>query len=150
MAHYQKVGVTFSLDTNAYADGDLVADTQALALAARKNGEFTTLETIVLVDKDDQKAAVTLVFVEDDTSLGTENAAPTISDANAVKIIGHVKVVAGDYVDVGGASVAVVRNIKLKMKTLPTSRTIYVGIISNGTPTYSAAGLVGSFIFDRN
>lgn len=141
--------VTFTLDTSAYASADLVADTQVISTTLfDQNAGSIILDSITLLDEDDQKVALYFVFIQDSTSLGTENSAPNISDANARKVVGVVPVATGDYLDIGGCSVACVRNIGLTMKAAASSRALYVAIVNAaGTPTYTATGLQGMFAF---
>jgi len=150
MGYQKTVSVALSLDTSAYADGDLLADTQEIPRAARKKGESVTLRTLNIIDKDDQKQPMTLVFLESAQTLGTENAAPAQTDANTLKVLGHVKVVAGDYQDLGGASVACLRNVGLQMAAAAGATSLYVAVISGGTGTYTAAGVEIDFAFDQN
>lgn len=144
--------LTFSTDTSQYASGDLIANTQELPLAMARTGMPVTLMSVVLTDGADQKAAVTLVFLSDSTSLGTENVAPNISDANVRdKVLGSVSVPAANYVDLGGASVATVTGIGLLLQGAATTKSLYVGIVNGtGTPTYGAADLTVKFGFYRN
>lgn len=144
--------VSFTTDTSAYASGDLIADTQEIANAVVGHGGVVTLESVTLCDEADQKAVLWLVFLNASTSLGTENSAPNISDANIGDlIIGHVAVAAADYVDVGGGSVACIRNIGLKLQAASTTDSLYVGIVnSTGTPTYAADSLTARLGFSRH
>lgn len=136
------VAITLSLDTAIYASGDVLADTQAVTGAIRSAGASAILQSLSLLDKDDNAAAgIDLVFLNANVSLGTENAAPNISDANAAAILGIVSLVSGDFIDVGGAKVASKANIGL-LVTPATGTTIYVAAITRGTPTQSAAGIV--------
>jgi hypothetical protein len=144
-----QLSLTFSVDTNVYANNDLIADTQEVGVVGQSDGDIVTLDSLHLLDKADQKNPVILVFLNANTSLGTENSAPSISDTDAANIIGMVSIAAADYVDVGGASIAS-KAPALKMKLASGSSKIWVGIIGGtGTPTYAASDLVGSFIFSR-
>lgn len=134
--------LTLTLDTSAYADGDVLADTQALVNAVREGGGRAELKSVVVLDEDDQGIALDLVFLAANKSLGTENSAPSISDANARDIQGKVSIATGDYVDLGGARVATKTGIGLMLKSAEGSTTLYVAAITRGgTPTYTAAGL---------
>lgn len=135
--------VTFSLDTSAYASADLVADTQAVSTTAfDQEGGTIVVDSVVILDEDDQGVALNLVFIQDSTSLGTENAAPTITDADARKIIGVVPIATGDYLDIGGSKIATVRNVGLTLKAASGSQALYVAIVNgSGTPTFTATGL---------
>jgi hypothetical protein len=147
----QWVELTFSTDTAAYASGDLIADTQELSLVGREDGGIVTLDSLLLLDKADQKVALFLVFLNAAQTLGTENDAPGVSDANSAKIVGVVPIVAADYVDVGGAAVAQLRNIGLRLKLDAADDSLFVAIVNaTGTPTYGAADLIGKFCFRRS
>jgi hypothetical protein len=147
----QWVELTFSTDTNAYASGDLIADTQELALVGREAGNIVTLDSVLLLDKADQKVALFLVFLNAAQSIGTENGAPDVTDTNAEKVVGILPIVATDYVDVGGAAVASVRNTGLRLKLADAATSLWVAIVNaTGTPTYGAADLIGKFCFRRS
>lgn len=140
---------TFSTDTNAYASGDLIADTQELSDVGYRKGSVVVLKSIVLLDKSDSGVALHFVFLNANTSLGTENAAPSITDANAENILATVSIAAADYVDVGGAKVAT-KECLIPLKLASGSTSVYVGIVnSTGTPTYAASDLVAKFGFLR-
>lgn len=88
------ITVTFSLDTNAYAIGDVLAATQEVTGYVAVAGSKSFLQSVTVLDADDQKIAMDLVFLSADVALGTENAAPNISDANADNILGIVRIAA--------------------------------------------------------
>lgn len=134
--------LTLSLDTNAYASGDVLADTQAVTGAFRTSGGRAELQSLTVIDEDDQGVAFDVWFFGSNVSLGTENGAPDISDANAREVLGFVSVVTGDYKDLGGVKVACLRNLALPLQAAAGSRDLYVGLINgSGTPTFSASGL---------
>lgn len=137
------VAFTLSLDTNIYASGDVLAEAQEVASALRvANGE-AILESVILNDKNDQGQALDLVFLSANVSLGAENSAVSISDANADNILGVVQVSAIDWVDLGGCRVATKSNIGLVLTSVSGSTSIYIGAISRGTGTYTASGITG-------
>lgn len=144
------IDVTLSLDTSAYADGDVLADTQSMANVARVNAGTVILESVTVIDEDDQGMGLTLVFLDSNNALGTENSAPNISDANARQILGFVKITTSDYIDLTGVRIACVRGVGLEMKAAAGVTTMYVGAISNGTGTYTASGLKLKLGFLRN
>lgn len=133
--------VTLSLDTAAYAAGDVLADTQEIASAFRIAGGKALIQSITLNDKDDQKQGLRLLFLRSAKSLGTENDAPNISDDDADEILGSVDVSAGDYLDIGGCSIVSRNGIGMLVKAAVGSTSLYVAAISNGTGTYSANGI---------
>ena len=139
------VQVTPTLDTLIYASGDVLFATTAMTGALRVSGGKAVLQSVSITDKDDQKPAMNLVFFRSNVALGTINAAPNISDADSLQVVGIVPIVAGDYYDLGGASVATVRNIGLVVDAT-TGTTLYVAaFLSAGTPTHTAAGIQLNF-----
>lgn len=131
--------LTLSLDTSAYAIGDVLADTQELASFLAVSGRATTIQSITVLDEDDQGGSFDIIFLKSNASLGTENSAPNISDTNAREVMGYVSVVGGDYIDLGGSRIATLLGIGLVVKASSTS--IWVGAISRDAKTYSASGL---------
>ena len=139
--------VTLSLDTNAYADGDVLADTQEIANVFNVPGKCVILNSILLLDKDDQAGALDLVFVRNSTSLGTENAALNILDANAAEIIGVVPVAAADYHDFINSQIVVKGPSDEGMGFVLNPNALggtsaWIGAISRDTKTYTASGIV--------
>lgn len=140
------VAVTLSLDTSAYAAGDLLADTQALANAVRINDYGGVLQSLTVVDKDDQGVSLDVYILDVNVSLGTENAAPSITDPNAVNIIAIIPVVSTDYRDLGGVRVASYSGLGLPIVPAAGTRDCYVAVVNGtGTPTFTASGVVLNF-----
>jgi len=142
------VTITCSLDTSAYADGDVLFATQEIAGAVRNNGDACILQSVHVVDIDDQKVEMDLIFFNANTSLGTENSAPDIDDTEVLTTLGVVNV--ADYVDLGANSIATVTGIGLELKAGAATTSLYVAGITRGAPTYSASGLQITFGFLRN
>lgn len=140
-ADFQVLDLTLSLDTSAYVDGDVLADTQSIAQGFKIQEGRAVLQSILVLDEDDQGQPFDLIFLDSNVSLGTENAAVSITDANARKIIGRVQIGSGDYYDMGGSRIAAVGNIGQVLKAAATSRALYVGAVSRGTGTYTASGI---------
>ncbi len=137
------IDVILSTDTAIYADGDVLADTQIVSNALRGINKTGIIHSIALIDKDDQKIAMDLIFMSSNVSIGTENAAPNISDASALNFLARVNVAVVDYVDLGGVSVALKTGIGAIIKAAADTDDIYVAAITRGgTPTYTAAGLM--------
>lgn len=137
------IDVTLSLNTSIYAAGDLLADTQEVAGAVRLPGGYGLLHSVTVLDEDDQGVAFDLHFLQNSTSLGTENSAPNMTDANArSNFMCRVPIATGDYTDLGGFRVATVGNQNKIIKAASGSTSIYVAAINGaGTPTFTASGL---------
>lgn len=137
------VSVTLSTDTSAYASGDLIADTQQIDAFFRKVDGTGVINSINIIDEDAQGVALYIIFMSTTTSLGTENSAPNISDANLTAgFQGIVAVATTDYVTVSGTKVATIKNIGLPVKAVSGTDDIYIAVLNaTGTPTFTAAGL---------
>lgn len=145
------IDVTLTTDTSAYASADLIADTQEVAGAVATAGGYAKLESVAVLDEDDQGVAFDIFFMQNSTSFGTENSAPNISDANArSNVLAKVAIATADYFDFGGAKLASVANIGRIVKAASGSTSIYVAVVNGaGTPTYSATGLKLRLGFSR-
>lgn len=134
--------LTFSLDTSIYADNDVLAAPQELTGAFRADGASLTLESIVLLDEDDQAQEIDIVFMNVTGSLGAENAAAAPTDAVARTIIGIVNIATTDYSDLANSQLATKRSLGLRLKAAGGSTSLWVGaILRSGTPTYTASGI---------
>lgn len=141
-APIQLADVALSCDTAAYASGDLIADSQAVDAVFRAADALGVIQSVQVIDEDDQGAAIDIYFLSANSSLGTENAAPSITDANARNILGVVSVAAADYKDLGGVKVATKTGVGIVAKPATGTDDLYVAVVSNGsTPTYTATGL---------
>lgn len=135
------LNVTLSLDTSIYASGDVLADTQVVTDYTSLFGASgaAVLTSLTVIDEDDQKAAFDVYFLDANVTMGTENAAPSITDANARNILGFVSIATADYKDIGGVSIACIKNIWLPANA-PLG--MWVAVVNgSGTPTYTASGV---------
>lgn len=141
-SHSVQKDVTLTLSTSAYAAGDLLADTQLVDGALRVTDGTGMLISLTLIDKDNQQDPLTVYFLNANVSFGTENSAPSISDTDALKILGFVDIEAADYRYLGGVAVAY-RQTQVHLLAASGTDDIYVAVVnSSGTPTYAADGLV--------
>lgn len=132
--------VTLVLDTNIYASGDVLAIPQEITGVFDLAGQKRALHSVILLDGDDQAQAVDLVFFNASASLGTINAAVSISDADAAKIIGYVSLEAGDAKDLINSTLFAKSSVGQVLEGASTS--LWIGAICRGgTPTYTASGM---------
>lgn len=137
------VDVALTTDTSAYASGDVVADTQVVTNACRAVSQPAILQSVMLIDKADQGAALDLHFFSANVSMGTENSAPSISDANALNYLGKIAIATTDYTDLGGCKVAHKNALGHLIRPATDTRHIYVAVVNGtGTPTYAADSLL--------
>lgn len=138
--------ITFSTDTSAYASGDLIADTQQMDGFFRVTNGTGVIQTVNIIDEDAQGVALYIILMRTSTSLGTENSAPNISDANLTAgFQGIIAVSASDYVTVSGAKVATIRGA-WPVAAVSGTDDLYVAVLNaTGTPTFTASGLEMNF-----
>lgn len=144
------VSVTPTLDTAIYAADELLFNPAAIAGVALVAGGQARLESVLLLDEDDQGIAMDLLFLDASTSMGTFNTAFAASDTLARGIVGRLNIATGDYVDCGGFRVAQKANLGMMMKCAAASTSLWVAAITRGgTPTYTASGLKFKFGFSQ-
>lgn len=134
--------VALSLDTNIYASGDLLADSQQIDAAFSIADGTGILHSIMVIDQDDQKAAFDIFLLSANVSMGSENSGPSISDADALNVLCRIPVGTGDYYDLGGVSVAGLSGLNRIVKAVSGTDDLYVAVVNGtGTPTYTATGV---------
>lgn len=135
------------LDTNAYGAGDLLFDSVALSGVADVNGGVVYLESVTAIDTSDTGAAITLIIADSMVDFGTVNSAPTISGADALKIVASVAIASGDWVDLGSSRVACKGNLNIGIKCTGSSNALALAAIVAGTPTFGASALTFKLAF---
>lgn len=128
-----------TVDTAAYSVGDLIGAKNTLTDAVRVSGGGGVIQTVVVADLADQKAALDLVFFNADPSATTftDQTALDIDDADLFRIIGVLEIVGTDYNAFADNAVATFRNLGLAFEA-SGSADIYMAIVSRGSPTYAS------------
>jgi hypothetical protein len=134
------ITIDCTVDTSAYADGDVLFATQEVAGFSTAADITSILQSVVVADVDDQGIGIDLIFFNANTSLGTENSAPDIDDTEVLTVIGRVQVGAGSFYDLGANRVACVYGIGLPMKA-GTGGSIWMAGVARGAPTYAGGHL---------
>lgn len=134
--------VTMVLDTSALGSGDVMGTTVAVPAAVPVAGGQALLHSVRIHDEDDQGVAFELVIMNANTSLGTANSAPNITDANGRTIVARIPVVTADYYDYGAFKSAVLENLGIELEAAAGQTSLWVsGINGSGTPTFTASGI---------
>lgn len=137
------VDVTLSLNTNIYAANEVLAATQEVADCFRAADEAGFLESLTVICVDDLSVDFTVYFFDDNVVLGTENELPSISDADAAKVLAKVSVAAADYTDLGGVRIATLGNLRRVVRPKVGTTSLYLAVQNGaGTPTLTAAGII--------
>lgn len=100
------------------------------------------IHNAVLIDNSEQAVELDLVLFSEDFTAVADNAAFTVSDADAANIVTIINIPAANYKDIGGQKVAVVENKSIPFKLTEDTSTkyarLYGQLITRGTPTYVA------------
>jgi hypothetical protein len=148
------VPITPTLDLAAYATGDLLFQANKLEKSVLNGKGFAYVREIVVLDSANQKAALDLIFFnEDPGSLGTLNSAIDLSAAQLAKMIGLVSIASADYVTLKANTNAIATKIvaDLLLPAVATSKDLWVAGISRGSPDYAAAtDLTFKFMMERH
>lgn len=134
------VRFTPTVDTSAYASGDVLFNATAVTVSNSANvAARGTILTASIVDRDDQASqTITLYFFNSNVSLGTINQAPNITDDNASNaIIGSCTVTTGT--DLGGCKFGETQGLVIPFEL--TGATLWVAAVTGGTPTHTASGI---------
>lgn len=135
----QNIDVAPVTDTSIYASADVAFVPIVVSGYGSRAGIARELQSITILDEAAQGVALDLVFSQGSITLGTINAAVTVSDADARKIVGVVSVVAADYIALVNSSVATKRALEMILQ--PTDDLYVSGIVRSGTPTFAAGSL---------
>lgn len=135
------VSATPTLDTLIYASGDSLHTTVlSFASAVRVTGGSGYVDKLVVVDNDLQSAAGELWLFSASVTPAAANAAHSISDADAALCVGVIPF--GTYYASALNSVSVAKDIRLPFTVAAT--TLFGLLVTRGTPTHTASGLVVS------
>jgi hypothetical protein len=135
--------VTLSLNTSAYANADLLADTQSIDAAFFAIDGTGLIKSLVVIDEDDNTLYTFSVWFLDGTgTLGTENSAPSATDAVCRTILGKVDFATTDGLDLGDSKVYSKTGLSIPVKAITGTDDLGIAaIVTTGTPTHSAAGI---------
>lgn len=151
-ANLREVTITFTCPAATLAAGDVIADSQILAACMKQDDANGWLVGVQILDEDDQAAAQMDMYVlSANVTLGTEDAAISITDANARNIQGVIRFAATDWYDLIASKVAYkgAGSAPLPMPITPVSGSddIYLALVTGGTPTTSASGITARLWF---
>lgn len=144
------ITLTPTLSADAYADNDVLFVPTKLENVVLDTKGLAKLRTLVVLDITSQKQDIDLLFFnEDPGNIGAANAALALSDAELASFIGHITLVAADYVD-GNTNAWITKNLDFLMGAKVKSQDLWVaGVVRSGTPAYGAAGLTFKFLWEQ-
>ena len=123
-------------------DNEVIFDYVEIPNAVAVPGGSAIIQSITLLDKDDNGGAVDLVFADADTDLGTIDAAVSDDDTGAEGILGYTAITS--YFDGIAWQIASKNNLGMVVKAAAGSKSIYVaGVNRNGAAvTNTVSGFV--------
>jgi hypothetical protein len=136
--------ITMTADTAIMASADIIADTQQMDAAFRKTDGTGIINSITVFDPDDNAAfAFDLYVHRTSTSMGSENAGITISDANAAAgIIGVVSFATTDAKDLINGRMYHKSNLGLVVSAVSGTDDLYFSLVNgSGTPTFAGGSI---------
>ena len=134
------ITVTPTCDASGTNINDVLFDYVEIPNAVAVAGGSAIIQSINLLDEDDQGGLIDLVFQSDNTALGTIDAAVSITDANARDIQGAVSM--SNYFDGIAWQMSTKNNIGLTVKAASDSTSLYVaGVVRTDSLTYTASGI---------
>ena len=150
-SNYNIIRVTPTLDTSAYAQGDVLFTATAIPNAVKGDGGCSMLVAMYVLNQETTEIDIEFIFSEGSTALGTINATANISDANleALNISGALKLDGGESktAELDNATIYNVYNNAsiehskpMLLQAAAGSTSVYVqGVLTgSATPTYAA------------
>lgn len=119
-----------TIATTSYASGDVLGAGWTFTNMVRVAGGTGRITSAVLLDDGDVIAGADLYLASAAIAFGADNAAPTVSDADAAKIVGLIGV---SVVDLGSSRLAVAHGLSVPYKCDATSLFVYARALDANT-----------------
>ena len=143
MRFFRRVQVTPVLDTSAYAANDQMSTLQTVRVSTANRYPGGEIVCITVLDKAAQSQPLDLFFFDRSVTLAADQAAASISDADMEFCLGGVNILAVDYDATAANTIATVAPpAGLPVISYATGWTIYMALVTRGSPTYAAGSLV--------
>lgn len=135
------ISVTPDIVPAAYAAGDVIGTLRTVVGGVGRSSGISELVSVSIIDKANQKSAIDLYFFDRTvSSIGADNAAFSIVDADAANLLAVISILGGDYVSIGtDSAIASAPNLGQFLKSIPDSKDIFMAVVSRGAPTYTSA-----------
>lgn len=146
------VDYTPTVDTNALAAGDIFSDTAALTNVAPFTDTPFVFRHVQMIEKQDQNFSADMWFLNSNVSLGSLNAAPSLSDTNGEALQDFATIYTSEQRDLGGFK-RWGKGFGAGIPLMPASgtRTLYVAlVVAEWTPTFAASSLKMRLWFSSN
>lgn len=137
------ITATPTLDTSAYAANDRLGSLMTLMDNAIMPGKIYLLDELLIVDGALQSQAIdVLIFDSLPTIASADNAAIDFTDAQALKLLGSISVLAASYKATASNSYVLASNQGIFVSPQSSTMALYAqAVCRSGTPTYAANSL---------
>ena len=142
------IDLTVASAAAAYASGDLVGAELTITNIARANGLTGKITGVTLIDYAAQSVAGELWITDTAVAEPADNAAWTITDAEAATVIAVIPFAL--YYNSALNSIAPVGNLSIPFKCTAGVRSLYCCFVTRGAPTYIANSLILRIYADQD
>jgi hypothetical protein len=124
--------------TPAYTAGDSIGGKITLTAAVRVSGGTALLESIMILDRANQKPTGQILIYNADPAAATltDNAA-VVNSTDDQKIIAMIPVTSSDWTTINSKAYATLRNLGVALKAA-SGTTLYASWVVTSTPTFAA------------
>lgn len=133
------IAQTPTITAGAYSAKDAVGGKLTFANAARVSGGKGVINSVTIVDDDDEKAGLELWLYNQDFTNTADNSPFDPSDADNENLIGVIPISTSDYFSANDNGVACARGVGLQFQLVSTT-SMYGQLKCTATPTYSSTG----------
>ena len=136
------IDVTLTTDAEAIADNEVIAQSIEIPNAVSVNGGSGILQSVMILDEDDEAPSVDLLFSQVNTVITDDQGEAignNVGDLNATfrSFLGFVNV--SDYIDLVDGQLAIKSNIGLVIKAASDTKSIWVHCINRSGGNYTPA-----------
>ena len=136
------IDVTLTTDAEAHADTDVIAQSIEIANAVQEDGGTGIIQSIMLLDEDDEAPTVELLFSQVNTAITDDEGSAigaSVADLDTTfrSFLGAVTV--SNWSDLVDAQIGVKTNVGLAIKAASTTRSIWVHAVNRSGGNYTPA-----------
>jgi hypothetical protein len=129
-----KIAVTPTISTSAYTSGDAIGGLLTFANAARVSGGGGVIQSVTIVDKDQERPPLDLVLFDQTFTNTADNAAFDPTDADLANVIGVVSINAWANFNDNAVGTAAGVNLPYDL----TGTDLFGQLVVRAAPTYTA------------
>jgi hypothetical protein len=127
-----------AVTAGAYVAGNAVGAKRTLTNAVRVSGGTGIIDSVVLLDRANQKAAMELIiFDSDPTNATITDHAAFVFGTDDLKVVARISIGAADYVTLNSKALVCLRGLAIAVKAVG-STSLFAVLVTTGTPTFAA------------